>query len=103
MAGKDTPRIESKQTGPITPEQKKKAAKKAKRAAMANQPRKKGQLKEYFKGVKLETKKVVWPTRKELVSYTVVVLVACTFFSLVIWGVDSAFLAGLGKLLGISI
>lgn len=74
--------------------------KKKKRVA---QPRQKGRMKEYFKGVKIETKKVVWPTRKELVSYTVVVLITCAFFGLMIWGVDTAFLAALRKLIGIDI
>ena len=35
-------------------------SKKSKAAAMATQKRKKGSMKEYFKGVKLEMKKVVW-------------------------------------------
>ena len=74
--------------------------KKKKRVA---QPRQKGRMKEYFKGVKIETKKVVWPTRKELVSYTIVVLITCTFFALMIWGVDTIFLAALGKLIGVDI
>ena len=54
---------------------------------------KQGGLREYFKGVRVETKKVVWPTRKELVSYTIVVMIACAFFGLFLWGVDSGFLA----------
>ena len=29
----------------------------------------------FFRGVKAELKKVVWPTRKELINYTIVVLV----------------------------
>ncbi|MDR0886850.1 MAG: preprotein translocase subunit SecE [Clostridiales Family XIII bacterium] len=74
----------------------------AKKKVPVNQP-KSGGLKEYFKGVKTETKKVVWPTRKELTSYTIVVLVACVFFGLVIWGLDSAFLAALRELLKINI
>ena len=52
-----------------------------------------GGLREYFKGVRIETKKVVWPTRKELVSYTIVVFIACAFFGVFLWGVDSGFLA----------
>ena len=52
-----------------------------------------GGLREYFKGVRVETKKVVWPTRKELVSYTIVVFIACAFFAVFLWGVDSGFLA----------
>jgi preprotein translocase subunit SecE len=76
---------------------------KEKKKRRVAQPRQKGRMKEYFKGVKVETKKVVWPTRRELVSYTIVVLIACIFFGLLIWGVDSAFLAGLSKLVGIEI
>jgi preprotein translocase subunit SecE len=72
-----------------------------KRRAVNPERRRGGGLKEYFKGVKIETKKVVWPTRRELISYTVVVLFTCTFFALMIWGVDTAFLAALRKLLGI--
>ena len=76
---------------------------KARKAQPANsEKRKRGSLKEYLKGVRIETKKVVWPTRKELFSYTIIVFVTCTFFGLVIWGVDSAFLAALKQLLGIS-
>ena len=47
-------------------------------------------------------KKVVWPTRKELGSYTVVVLVTCAVFALAFWGIDSGFLAILRGLLGIT-
>ena len=46
----------------------------ASRAAMAmgsQSKKEKLSLKEYFKGVKLEMKKVVWPTKKELGSYDV--------------------------------
>ena len=59
-------------------------------------------LREYFKGVRTETKKVVWPTRKELVSYTIVVLIACAFFGLYLWGVDSGFLAIIREVFNIS-
>lgn len=84
----------------------KKARKKTNAVAMAekkanqrkNQPkqkREKGRMKEYFKGVKLEMKKVVWPTRKELGSFTAIVLVTCAAFALVFWGVDSGVLAAI--------
>jgi preprotein translocase subunit SecE len=80
-----------------------KAAEKKKRAMPVNSEKKKGGgLKEYFKGVKVETKKVVWPTRKELINYTIIVFAACAFFGLLIWGIDSAFLAALRQLLGIT-
>ena len=67
-----------------------------------SQRRKRGSLKEYFKGVKLEMKKVIWPTKQELGSYTVVVLVTCLAFALVFWAIDSGFLAILKALLGIN-
>ena len=74
-----------------------------KRRTPAVPPKKKrGSLKDYFKGVKVEMKKVVWPTRKELGSYTVVVLVTCAVFALGFWGIDSGFLAILRGLLGIT-
>ena len=56
---------------------------------------KKGGLREYFKGVKLEMKKVVWPTRSELGAYPVIVLCTCAAFALLFWGVDSGVLAAI--------
>jgi preprotein translocase subunit SecE len=79
----------------------KEKAKKPVPAAAANKkPR--GSIKDYFKGIKTEVKKVVWPTRKELFSYTGVVLFACVLLALGIWVVDSAFLASLKYVLNIS-
>ncbi len=66
------------------------------------QKKKRGSLKDYFKGVKLEMKKVVWPTKQEMSSYTVVVLVTCAVFALAFWAIDSGFLAVLKALLGIT-
>ncbi|MBK5253593.1 MAG: preprotein translocase subunit SecE [Peptostreptococcaceae bacterium] len=59
--------------------------------------------KEYFRGIKQELKKVVWPTRKELVSDTVVVIAVCTFFAVGFWLVDTGFLAFLRELLDITL
>ena len=58
---------------------------------------------EYLRGVKTEIKKVVWPTRKELGSFTAVVIIACTFFSLLFAAVDYSVLAALRVVLGISL
>lgn len=65
--------------------------------------REKGRLKAYFKGVRTETKKVIWPTREELISYTWVVLLTCTAFALIFWAFDSAVLAALRAILNINI
>jgi len=58
---------------------------------------------EYLRGVRTEIKKVVWPTKKELSSFTIVVIIACTFFALLFSAVDSAVLAALKAVLGISL
>lgn len=60
-----------------------------------NQKKERGSLIEYFKGVRLEMRKVVWPTRKELGSFTAVVLATCVAFALLFWGVDSGVLAAI--------
>lgn len=98
---------------------KKKSAKPANKNAKAAEPQKRkslmaagqqqaqkkqrGSLKEYFKGVRLEMKKVVWPTKKELGSYTGVVLITCAFFALAFWLIDTGFLAILKSILGITL
>lgn len=64
-------------------------------AATSKKPRQKGRIKEYFKGVKLEMKKVVWPTKKELGSFTAVVLITCAAFALVFWAIDTGALAAI--------
>ena len=71
------------------------ARQKKKQLTTQKQKREKGRIREYFKGVRLEMKKVVWPTRKELGSYTAVVLATCAAFALVFWGVDSGVLAAI--------
>ena len=93
----------SKAAARANAEAKAKADAKKKKGASAQQEKKSGGLKNYFKGVRLETKKVVWPTKKELVSYTVVVFIACAFFGLFLWGVDSGLLAIIREVFSISI
>lgn len=53
-------------------------------AKNANTPRKQS-LGEYLKGVRKEMGKVVWPTRKELGAYTVVVAATCAVCALGFW------------------
>ena len=43
----------------------------------------------FIRDVNLEMKRVSWPTRSEVLSTTVVVLIAVVFFGLYLWGVDS--------------
>ncbi len=58
---------------------------------------------DYFKGIRLEMKKVVWPTRKELGSYTVAVLFFCAFFALSFWLMDLGVLKALKEILNITL
>jgi preprotein translocase subunit SecE len=44
---------------------------------------------QFISDVRLEMKKVSWPNRSEVMSTTVVVLIAVLFFSLYLWGVDT--------------
>lgn len=46
--------------------------------------RQSGRLKNFFKGVWSELKKVHWPDRKQIVNYTGIVLATCLAFALVI-------------------
>ncbi|MDR1204274.1 MAG: preprotein translocase subunit SecE [Peptococcaceae bacterium] len=45
-------------------------------------------VKKRFRGVTQEMKKVHWPTRRELMVYTAVVLVTCALVGSFIWIVD---------------
>ena len=68
----------------------------------ANAPQKKSRIAEYFKGVRTELKKVVWPTKNELSKYTVVVLAVCAFFALFFWVIDTGLLALMEQVLNIT-
>ena len=45
----------------------------------------------YFKGVKNEWSKVSWPTKKQVVAETVIVLIVVVFFTLVVYFMDIIF------------
>ena len=45
----------------------------------------------FFRGVRQEMKKVVWPTKNESARYTIVVLITVAFISLLIMAVDFVF------------
>jgi preprotein translocase subunit SecE len=59
----------------------------AARRAQVTEKRKRTGIRQFLKEVRLELKKVDWPTRRELISYTIVVL--CTLI------VTTAYVAGL--------
>ena len=66
-------------------------------------PAKKEGAGEYIKGVKKEMSKVVWPSRKELVTYTIVVLATCAVFAIGFWLIDTGVIAALRGILGITL
>jgi len=45
----------------------------------------------FFEGVNREMKKVTWPTQKELIDNTIVVVVFSIILSLFIFGVDQVY------------
>ena len=45
-------------------------------------------IREFYHAIKLEMAKTTWPTRSEVWSTTVVVLIAIVFFGFYLWGVD---------------
>ena len=48
---------------------------------------------EFFRQVRAETGKIVWPTRKETLTTAVMVVIMTTLLGLFFFGVDSAFSA----------
>ena len=49
----------------------------------------------YFREVKSEMKKVVWPSRKQVVNNTIVVIAAVLVIGIIIWVLDAVFQFGL--------
>jgi preprotein translocase subunit SecE len=43
---------------------------------------------QFLREVRSELRKVAWPGRKELVSYTIVVLVVSFILTMIVWGFD---------------
>lgn len=42
----------------------------------------------FFRDIRSELKKVIWPTRKQLINNTVTVLLACLVVGVIIWVAD---------------
>ncbi|MEA4901679.1 preprotein translocase subunit SecE [Desulfitobacterium sp.] len=55
---------------------------------------------EYFRGVISELKKVQWPDRQQLLTYTGVVLVVVAIVAVMLWVVDSGLSFVMTKMLG---
>ena len=64
----------------------------------AKKEKKKGRIKEAWRGFKSETKKIVWPTWKQVLKNTAVVLVIVLICAVVIGILDYAFSGGIQAL-----
>ncbi len=60
--------------------------------------KKKGRLKEAWKGFKSEVKKIVWPSWKQVLKNTLVVLVVVVICAVMIGALDYAFSQGIQAL-----
>ena len=54
-----------------------------------------GRLRNYLGDVRSEMRRVVWPSREELQTYSVAIIIMLIVFGLVIWLVDSGVVAAL--------
>ena len=52
----------------------------------------------FFKELKSEMKKVVWPSRKQVIKNTLVVIASVIIIGIVIWALDMIFSFGLEQL-----
>ena len=67
----------------------------------AEKDKKKGGAKKYFKELRAEIKKVVWPTRQQVVNNTGVVLVVMSLMGLFLFAVDTGLSYGIRALIGL--
>jgi len=58
---------------------------------MAEKKKFRDRVRDYFRSVIAELKKVSWPTRKEIINSTVTVIILCYFWALFIGGCDYLF------------
>ncbi|HOP62287.1 MAG TPA: preprotein translocase subunit SecE [Spirochaetota bacterium] len=54
---------------------------------------------QFFKDSREELRKVTWPDRDEVTSFTVVVVIALVIFSIFLWLVDSGLMALIRKVM----
>lgn len=57
-----------------------------------------GKIGKYFKDLKSEFKKVIWPTPKQLVNNTIIVLAFILVIGVCVWLLDALFALGLSLL-----
>ena len=70
------------------------------RLAQVQEERKRTGIRQFLKDVRQELRKVDWPNRRELVSYTVVVLATIVVMTAFVASLDYAFLKGVVRIFG---
>ena len=58
-------------------------------------------LTEYLKDTKLELSHVIWPTRRQIISYTLIVIVSSVLVAYYLGFFDSIFSKGLEKIISL--
>ena len=82
-------------------EERKKAAPRPAKAPGAPTKKERTKPRQFFKEVIAELKKVAWPTRQEVVSYSIVVLVSSVVIAALIFGMDYVFTKAVLALYGV--
>jgi preprotein translocase subunit SecE len=70
------------------------------RRAVSAERAKRTPPRQFLKEVRLELKKVNWPTRQEMIAYTFVVLVAVVFLTSLVFAMDLGFSKAVIKIFG---
>jgi preprotein translocase subunit SecE len=70
------------------------------RRSVSTERRKRTPPSQFLKEVRQELKKVNWPTRQEMIAYTVVVLVAVVFMTSLVFGMDLGFSKAVLRIFG---
>lgn len=79
------------------------AGKPAAKKSKADAPRKENlfkRLRKFLREVMSELRKVIWPNRKQMITYTTIVLVFVSFMVAYVFGLDLAFIRGVRWLFG---
>lgn len=63
------------------------------KASKPAKAKKRSRLRSYLSDVKTEMRRVVWPSKPELKSYSVAVIVMLVVFGILVWLVDTGFVA----------
>ncbi|MBS6546150.1 MAG: preprotein translocase subunit SecE [Butyricicoccus pullicaecorum] len=75
------------------------AEKKAEKPAKAKKPSIFVRIGKWFRELKGECKKIVWPTRQQTTNNTAVVLATCLIIGVFIWVLDAVFQFGVSALI----